>query len=105
MGCGDPLGQRVARRFSDFELHRALGFLLHDDRAVAHALAMANVTDLEPDEIARAQLAVDCQVEKRELAGAARHLEAYPRCPDFLELEWRFLAGELSLVPGLVRRT
>jgi hypothetical protein len=47
---------------------------------------MAHVPDLESDEIASAQLAVDAQVEQREFAYATLHLEADAERPDVLEL-------------------
>jgi hypothetical protein len=37
--------------------------LLHDDCQCGDAVAVADVTDLQPDEIASTQLAVDAKVE------------------------------------------
>jgi uncharacterized protein (DUF2336 family) len=64
----DPLLHGLARRRRDLKLHRALGFVLHDDRARGHPLAVAHVPDLEADKVATAQLAVDAKIEERQLA-------------------------------------
>ena len=62
---------------------------------------MAHVPDFEGDEVASAQLAVDAQVEEREFAQRALHLEAHAQRPDVLELEGRLLPDDLALVPRL----
>jgi len=46
-------------------------------------------------------LAVDTQVEERELAYSVLHLETNSKCPDVLELERSLLADDLALVPRL----
>jgi hypothetical protein len=80
-----------------------LRLVLHDDGACRHLVAMAHVPDLESDEIASAQLAVDAQVEQREFAYATHHLEADAERPDVFELEGRLLSDDLFLVPRLAR--
>lgn len=85
----------------DLEMHRTLGLVLHDDGACRHGFAVADVPDLESDEVAAAKLAVDAQVEQGELAHPALHLETDAQRPDVLELERRLLPDELPLVPRL----
>jgi hypothetical protein len=63
----NPGVHRFARRFRDFELHRPLGLLLHDDCASNDPLAMGDIPHAKLHEIAAAQLAVDGQVEQRQL--------------------------------------
>jgi len=75
-GLLDPGLQGFPGGLGDLELHRALGLVLHDDRACRHLVAMTHVPHLERDEIAAAQLAVDAQIEEREFAQPALHLEA-----------------------------
>ena len=62
---------------------------------------MTHVSDLERDEVAAAQLAVDAEVEQGEFAHPSLHLEADAQRPDVLELERRLLPDELALVPRL----
>ena len=59
----DPSGHGLPRGLGDLELHRPRGLLLHDDGPRGDAVAVADVADLQPDEIASAQLAVDTKVE------------------------------------------
>ena len=86
-----PRRSCTARRF----------LVLHDDRACGHLVAVAHVPDFEGDEIASAQLAVDAQIEEREFASTAFHLEADAQCPDVLDLERRLLPDDLAFVPRL----
>jgi hypothetical protein len=46
---------------------------------------MTNISDLQGDEIAPTQLAVDAQAEKSKLAHPVLHLEADAERPDVLE--------------------
>jgi hypothetical protein len=65
---------------------------------------MTNISDLQGDEIAPAQLTVDTQVEKCELAHPVLHLEADAERPDVLQLERGLLPDDLALVPRLAKR-
>jgi hypothetical protein len=49
----------LAGLLGDLELNWTLGVLLHDDRAGANAIAMRNVSNAQPDQIASAQPAID----------------------------------------------
>jgi hypothetical protein len=55
---------RQRRVFSIFELHGPVGLLLHDCRPVSDRPGRRDVTDLHSDNVAAAQLAVDCQIEE-----------------------------------------
>lgn len=54
--------QGVPGGLCDLELHRALRLVLHDDGAHHHRVAMTPVPDLQGDEVASAQLAVDARM-------------------------------------------
>ena len=97
----DPRLQGIPGGRRDFELDRALGLVLQDDSSRLDLIPMAYVADLQSDEIAATQLAVDAQVEQRELAHPVLHLEADAERPDFLELERGLLPHDLALVPRL----
>src|SRR4051794_6853145 len=83
----DPSLHGIAGSRCDLELHGALSLVLHHHGPSSDLLAVADVPDLEADEVAAAQLAIDSQVEERELAHPAFHLEANTKCPDVLDLE------------------
>ena len=60
-GVFDPCLQGVTGGLGNLELHRSLRLVLHDDGACRHLVAVADVPDLESDEVASAQLAVDAE--------------------------------------------
>jgi hypothetical protein len=59
----DPSGYSLSGGLGDLELNRPRGLLLHHDGPRGDTVAAANIADLQPDEIAGAQLAVDSKVE------------------------------------------
>ena len=64
-------------------------------------VAVADVPDLEADEIVASKLAVDSQVEERKLTHAVLHLKSDPKRPDVLDLERCLLSDDLALIPWL----
>ena len=62
-----------------------------------------DIVDPEGDEVAAAQLAVDGEVEHRQIALGAFHLEADTNGPHLLRLERPLLANETALVPNDAR--
>ena len=87
-----PLLQRGARLFGDLKLNRTAGLVLDNRRPVSHAAARIYVIDPEPDEIAAAKLAINGEVEHRQIAFAfaALHLKADTDGPDLLRPKGRF---------------
>jgi hypothetical protein len=67
-GSLDPLLDCISGRCCDLELHRPLCLVLHDRCAGGHLVAMADVSNFEPDEVTPTQLAVDPQIEEGEFA-------------------------------------
>ena len=61
--------------------------------AVADPAARPYVIDLQSEEIAAAELAVDRQVEQGKVALAVLKLETDPNCPDIFRLERALLAN------------
>jgi hypothetical protein len=51
--------QGVTGSLRDLELHWTLSLVLHDDRARCHLVAVAYIPNLEGDEVASSQLAID----------------------------------------------
>lgn len=100
LGLLDPRLQDFPCRRGDLNLDRSLGLVLHDDGARCELNAVADVADPQGNEVATPELAVDAQVEERQLAHAVLHLESHPKCPDVLELEWSFCPTILPLFQG-----
>lgn len=73
----------------DLKLDRPLGLLLDDDRASPHPAAGGHV-------FATAQLAVDCEVEQRQVAHTFFQFEPSADRPDLLHFERWFLTSELA---------
>lgn len=63
-----PLLQRNSRLLHDLELNWTAGFMLDNRRSLFDMAACRDVIDPKADEIAAAQLTVDCKVEQREIA-------------------------------------
>jgi len=61
-----------------------------------------HVIDAQAHEIATSKLAIDSQVEKREVANSPSDLKANPDRPDFSRLQRRLLASDLAFVPRLM---
>jgi hypothetical protein len=59
----------------------------------------SNVLDLEGDDIAAAQLAVDGHIEQRPNRGFVLRLATWCGSTDMLWSQWRLCADELALVP------
>src|SRR5207342_1237529 len=95
-GGRDPVTDRLPRLFGDLELHRPLGLLLHDNRAWDDMATLEHIANVKSHQIARAQLAVDGEIEQREFAGAMIELQSNPDGPDLLQLQWWLLADQLA---------
>src|SRR5262245_51309058 len=60
-----------------------------------------NILNPESDEIASAQLAVDGQIEHRQVAHSPLELELGPNAPDVLWSKRLFCSNQFALIPGL----
>jgi len=99
-GLLDPGLQRVPAGLRDLELDRPLRLLLQDDRPGRDLVAVADIADLEIDEVTAAQLAVDAEVEHRELSDAARHLRRTRSAQMSFSLSGTFWPTILPLFQG-----
>jgi len=61
-----------------------LGLLLHDNRTIRDMTALDHIVDAQRDQITPTQLAVDGEVEQRELPGSMIQLQPNPDSPDLL---------------------
>ena len=70
-----------------------------------NASALADIADSQSHEIARPELAVDREIEERELTRVLLQLKSDSDRPDLALLERCFLAHQFALVPrDMVRR-
>jgi hypothetical protein len=69
----DPRLQGIRDGRRDLELDRALGLVLQDDAARCNLIPATNLSDLQGDQIAATQLAVDAQGEGCELEHTVLH--------------------------------
>src|SRR5262244_1510571 len=98
-GFRQPVLDRGPSLRGNFELHRSPRFLLDYGAAVADLHARPYVMDLQAEEIAAPELAVNRKVEQGKVAFGALELEPDPNCPDVFRLERALLAGQATLVP------
>jgi hypothetical protein len=74
--------------------------LLHHDRSRGDALPVADISNLQLEQIAGTQLAVDAEIEQRQFPHSAEDLKPNADSPDLLKFEWCFLTNKFSPVPG-----
>jgi hypothetical protein len=63
-----PRLNRLTRLLRQLELHGSASFPLHDDGACSDSSALGDITDTQRDKITAAQLAIDAEIEQREVA-------------------------------------
>jgi len=68
--------------FGHLELHWATCLSLEDHHSAFDAAGRHEISDFEADEVTPSQLAVERQVEEREVARLAGDLEPYSDAPD-----------------------
>ena len=81
---------RLPSVLGDLESNRQAGLLLADRCSVDRISMRRNVLDFERHNIATAQLAVDRQIEHRQIADASLDLELGSDGPDVLWSQWWF---------------
>src|ERR1700737_2198677 len=95
-----PIMDRGPGLLHDFELDRSPCLFLDHGATVSHPAAGAYVVDLQADEIATSELAVDREVEQGKISFPALQLKPNPNGPDIFRLERALLADQAALVPG-----
>jgi hypothetical protein len=91
---------RLARLFRQFEPDRLSGLPLSHRCPIDRIPVRCDVLDLQRDDIAAAQLAVDSEIEHRQIAHAPVHLELGADRPNVLGPQWRLRANQLAPIPG-----
>src|ERR1700758_2198005 len=95
-----PIMDRGPGLLGDFELHRSPCLFLDHGATVSHPAAGAYVVDLQADEIATSELAVDREVEQGKISLPTLQLKPNPNGPDIFRLERALLTDQAALVPG-----
>jgi hypothetical protein len=99
---------RLAGLFGQLEADRMSGLLLSyggtvervSIRPIAQeARLRRDIVDANRDQVAAAQLAVDCEIEQREIARTVLELQLGPDRPDVARPERRLGPDQLALVP------
>ena len=81
-GRFDVAVHRLAGLLRQFKSDGPPGLFLAHGRSIDGIAIRSNVLDLESDDIAASQLAVDGQIEHRQIAGSLLDLELGPDRPD-----------------------
>ena len=101
----DPVGHSFSCVFRQLKLHRLVSFTLDDGHPFANSVVPYDVCNFERDQVATAQLAIDCDVEQSEIAKITRQFKASTDGPDLFRKQWTFLSDEATLVPGSAFRS
>lgn len=88
----EPSRDGFSRPLGDFEADRPPGFTVDDRSAVLDPSGRIDVSDLQLHQVASAQIAVDGEIDARQLAGPLSNLEADSDRPP--------QRGVVSLLPG-----
>jgi hypothetical protein len=94
---------RLPRLLGDLEPDRPTGLPLADCRAIDRVAVRRNILDPQSDHVTTAKLAVDGDVEEREIAYAACELQPSAYRPDMLRLKRWFRARQSAFVPRRAR--
>jgi hypothetical protein len=75
---------RLSGLFAQFKSDRSPGLLLPHGCAIRRISTGGNILDSDGDDVAATKLAVDCQIEHRQIASATLDLAFRPDGPDVL---------------------
>ncbi len=98
--AGQPLADSASGLLRHLELDRPASLLLDHGRSIPDPPTGTLVVDFQPNEFATSELAVDGQIEHREITPALLELEPDPNRPDVLWLQGALLADQAYFVPG-----
>ena len=68
----DPVGHSFSRVFTQFKLDRLVRLTLNDGHSFTNSVVPNKICNFERDQVATAQLAIDCNVEQCEIAEITR---------------------------------
>jgi hypothetical protein len=97
--------QRLLRHLGQLEANWPTGLALPDIGAVDRVAVGRHIIDLESNEIAAAQLAVDGEIEERQVPHAPLQLQSGTDGPDMANPQWWLRAPELAFGAGRTAST
>src|SRR6516165_9501555 len=89
-----PIMDRGPSLLGDFELDWSPCLFLNHGATVPHSAAGGHIVNLQADEIAASELAVDRKIEQGEISFPALQLKSNPNGPDIFRLERAPLADQ-----------
>ena len=95
----DPGCDRLPSLLGDLELHWPVRLVLHDHGARQDCLALGDIQDAQAHQITATQLAINSEVEQRQITSFFGKLEPYSDGPDLFEFQRSFLINEPAFVP------
>jgi hypothetical protein len=101
----DVVINRLPRLFGQLEPDGMSGFPLTDGGAINGDPMRGHILDLEADDIAASELAVDGKIKHSEIACSALDLQLGPDCPDMLRSQRGLGAEQFALVARDVARS
>jgi hypothetical protein len=99
-GIFEPSRDSLSRSLDDLEADRFTRLALDDRSAVLDLSGSIDVSDLQFYQVAAPQLAVDGEIEKRQLSYLLGNLKTHSDCPDVFRRKRSLLADDPSLVPS-----
>jgi hypothetical protein len=100
LGRREMVVDRLARLLGNLEPDRKNSLVLPNCRAFDCIAVWRDVLDLEAHHVAATQLAVDREIEERQVPRASCELQPRANGPDVLRLQRWFRADQLALIPG-----
>jgi hypothetical protein len=100
----DVIVDGLPRLFRQSKPDRPTGLLLPHCDAIDSMSARCDVFDPKCDDITTPQLAVDCQIEHRQVSRPPLNLQSGTDRPNMFWPQRWLLSDELALVPGLSSR-
>jgi hypothetical protein len=100
LGRRNVLIDRLAGLLGDLEPDRKLGLVLPNGRPVDRIAMRRDILDSKAHQVSATQLAIDREIEERQVSRAPCELQSSSNGPDVLRLQRWFRSDELALVPG-----
>ena len=95
----DPICHCLSGGRCSLKLYRLRCLLLHDYGAGGHAIAMADVSDPQANQITCSEFAVQAKIKKGQFPSPVPQLKSNANGSDVLEFQGRLLAHDLSFIP------
>src|SRR6516162_6858632 len=105
VGGFDVVVDRLTRLLGHLEPDRLTGLLLAHRRAIDGMSVRRHIFYLEADDVAASQLAIDGQIEHREIACSSLDLQVASNRPNVFGPKRRLRPCQFALLPGFVEQT